>query len=145
MKKLFLSLVCLVFMSTAAFADRDVVITVEQLPPVSQQLIKKHFADTQVVFATMEAGFDKSYEVLFANGCKVEFDAKGEWTDVDCMHNSEVPAGIVPPNILAFVTKTHPGIKITDIDKDRRGYDVKLNNQAELVFDLTGNFLRYDD
>ena len=145
MKRIIFSLACLMLISTAAFADKDVAITVDQLPTASQQFINKYFADTEVSYAKMEKEiFDRSYEVIFVNGCKVEFDKQGEWTDVDCKY-AEVPAGIVPQKIQEFVTKNHVGAKVIEIDKDTRDYELKLNSKVELKFDLKENFMGYDD
>ena len=96
MKKLVLLLVS-VFTLQFASADNDKPITVEQLPAVAQQFVKKHFASEKVAFAKEDSElFDTSYEVMFANGDKVEFNKKGEWTDIKCKH-SQVPAAVVPP------------------------------------------------
>lgn len=145
MKKLFLSLTCLVLVSTVSFADSDRAIAVNQLPQAAQQLIKNYFADIEISYAKMETElFDKSYEVIFVNGNKVEFDKKGEWTDVDCKY-TEVPVGIVPQKIQDFITKNHPNTKVIEIDKDSRDYELKLSNRVELKFDRNENFIGYDD
>ena len=145
MKRLFLSLACLVLASTAAFADKDVAITTDQLPQTSQQFIKTYFGEIQVSYAKMETElFDKNYEVVFVNGSKVEFNKQGEWKDVDCKY-AEVPAGIVPQKIQEFLTKNHPTAKVIEIDKDSRDYELKLNNRIELKFDINENFMGYDD
>jgi len=145
MKKCFLVLVSLVLISNAAFAGKDKAITTDQLPQAAQQLIKEYFANTEVSYAKMETDvFDKSYEVIFVNGCKIEFDKKGEWKDVDCKY-AEVPAGIIPSKIQEFLTKRHSNAKVLEIDKDKRDYELKLNNGIELRFDLKENFMGYDD
>lgn len=145
MKRLFLSIVCLTLLGTVAFAGNDKPITVDQLPQTVQQFIKKYFADTEVSYAKVESEiFDKSYEVIFVNGCKVEFNKQGEWTDVDCKY-AEVPAGIVPQKIQEFVAKNHPNTKVIEIDKDKRDYELKLSSRVELKFDLQENFMGYDD
>ncbi|MFQ7387481.1 MAG: hypothetical protein ACLRM8_07980 [Alistipes sp.] len=36
-----------------------------------------------MVSATMEKGVAPSYEVKLADGTKIDFDARGEWTDVE--------------------------------------------------------------
>jgi hypothetical protein len=131
--------------STAAFAGKDKAITVDQLPQTARQFIKEYFAAIEVSYAKMESEvFDKSYEVILVNGCKVEFDKKGEWTDVDCKY-SEVPAGIVPQKIQEFITKNQPSAKVIEIDRDSRDYELKLDNRVELKFDLKENFMGYDD
>ena len=92
MKKLMTLAVCLFAFIGLTKADDDKPITVEQLPQKAQQFIKQYFADKTVTLAKMERDFmDKSYEVLFSNGEKVEFDKNGEWKDVDCKQ-SVVPA-----------------------------------------------------
>ena len=145
MRKLILSLTCLFLASTMAFADNDIAISVSQLPQPAQQFINKYFSGVEVSYAKMESElFDKSYDVVFVNGCKVEFDKKGEWKDVDCKY-AEVPAGIVPQKIQEFITQNHPNTKVVEIDKDKLDYEVKLSSRVELKFDLNGNFMRYDD
>lgn len=42
--------------------------------------------------------FDKSYDVIFTNGDKLEFDKKGVWTEVNCKY-SAVPVAVVPEAI----------------------------------------------
>ncbi len=145
MKKLFLSLTCLVLVSTASFADDDRAISVNQLPQTAQQFIQSYFVDVEISYAKMESElFDKSYEIIFVNGNKVEFDKNGKWTDIDCKY-TEVPIGIVPQKIQDFIAKNHPNTKVIEIDKDRWDYDLKLNNRIELRFDLNENFIGFDD
>ena len=75
MKKLVFLLVCLFTLQTVARADDDKPIQVTQMPQQAQQFIKQHFADSKVALAKMESDFFyKSYEVIFTNGDKVEFD-----------------------------------------------------------------------
>ena len=89
MKKLVFLLVCLFTLQTVARADDDKPIQVTQMPQLAQQFIKQHFSDSKVALAKMESDFlYKSYEVIFTNGNKVEFDKKGNWEEVDCKHTS---------------------------------------------------------
>ena len=82
MKKLVFLLVCLFTLQTVARADDDKPIQVTQMPQLAQQFIKQHFSDSKVALAKMESDFlYKSYEVIFTNGDKVEFDNKGNWED----------------------------------------------------------------
>lgn len=82
MRKLVFLLVCLFTLQTVAHADDDKPIQVTQMPQPAQQFIKRHFANSKVALAKMESDFFyKSYEVIFTNGDKVEFNNKGEWTE----------------------------------------------------------------
>ena len=143
MKKLFLLLVS-VFTLQFASADNDKPITFEQLPAAAQQFVKTHFAAEKVVFAKMESEFfDKSYEVLFASGNKVEFDKQGNWTDVKCKY-SQVPADVVPQAIRKFLDSRYPNVQILTLEKDRYSYEVKLSNRWEIKFDTQFNVIDLD-
>ena len=98
MKKLMMILAGAALLATSApaFAGNDRPIAVGELPAVSQEFIKTHFAGVEVSFSKVdEELFDKDYKVVFVNGAKVEFAKNGEWKDVECKYG-EVPAAIVP-------------------------------------------------
>lgn len=145
MKKLFFLFVCLFALQSVARADDDKPIQVSQMPAVSQQFIKQHFADHKVAIAKAESNFmDKSYEVIFTNGNKVEFDKKGNWKDIDCKYGS-VPVAIIPVAIQNYVKTNYPDTKILKIDRDKRDFEVKLSNRLELKFDLKFNLINIDN
>ena len=106
MKKVLLLLVCLFTLQTVVWADDDKPIQVNQLPQTAQTFIKTHFPDNKVAMAKMETDwFDKSYDVIFTNGDKLEFDKKGIWTEVNCKY-SAVPVAVVP-DAIKTVSYTH--------------------------------------
>lgn len=128
------ALVCLVAFQLNAVADNDKPINVTQLPATAQQVLKKYFPSKKVALAKQETGlFDKAYDVVFNNGEKVEFDRRGNWTEIDCK-SSSVPAGLVPAKISQYVKSTYPGTKILQIEKDDNQYEVKLSNRLEITF-----------
>lgn len=130
-----MALLCLVTLSTALHADNDRPVTVEQLPAPAQQVIKTHFAGLKVSLAKVESGLiETSYDVLFTNGTKVEFDRKGNWTEIMCKGTS-VPAALVPAAIGQYVKTNYPDAQIVKIEKDKRKYDVDLSNGVEVTFD----------
>ena len=102
MKKLLLLFVCLFTLQTIARADDDKPIQVSQMPQKAQQFIKQHFAGSNIAMAKVESDFlQKSYDVIFTDGNKVEFDKKGNWTEVNCKF-SVVPQGIIPSPIQKY-------------------------------------------
>ena len=128
-----------------ANAWREKIITVAQLPTQAQTVLKRHFKSQQPVLVKQELeGMRISYDVVFADGSKVEFDAKGEWTEIDCTR-SAVPSALIPSQILSFVKRTYPGVFITQIDRDRYGYDVDLSNGLEIEFDKAFRVRDIDD
>ncbi|MFV0392277.1 MAG: PepSY-like domain-containing protein [Paludibacteraceae bacterium] len=146
MRQIFLSLVALIMASGTAFADNDKPIAVKQLPAAAKQFISSYFSDAKVSYAKVEQEFfAKSYEVVFTNGSKVEFNNKGEWKDVDCKH-TQIPEGIVPQQIKNHVTANYKkDVKIVAIDRDRYDYEIKMSNGLELKFDLNFNLIEIDD
>lgn len=144
MKKIILILVAMTAFAAMAFADNSTPIQVVQMPTAAQNFIQKHFGDVQVSHAKQENGLSKSYEVVFVNGNKLEFDARGEWTEVDCKHGV-VPEGIVPRQLKHYVDKNHPGQKIVAISREARGYEIDLNNGLELKFNRNYRLVDMDD
>ena len=115
--------------------DKERVIRFEELPVGAQKMIKTHFPQMKIALITEESDFlEKSFTVMAAEGIKVEFNKKGEWKEIECP-NSEVPTGIIPQKISAFVKENFPGAKILSIEIDDSGeYDVKLNNRVSVEF-----------
>ena len=132
-------------MNFVALAGNDKPIQVSEMPKAAQLFIKNHFADLSVAMAKVETDFlDKNYDVVFTNGNKVEFDKKGNWTNVDCEH-TQVPVAILPEAIRQYVAKNYPDAKVLKIEvTDRKGYDVELSNGFELEFDKRMNVIDVD-
>lgn len=142
MKKLMTILTALVLtVSLHMSADNDRVITFDQLPAQAQTLLKQHFADKVPLIVTVD--WD-DYKVIYSSGEKIEFDKKGNWKELDCK-SSKVPSALIPEQIRASVKKTFPGASVIKLDRDRRGYDAKLNNGMELEFNKKFEIVDIDD
>ena len=86
-----------------ANADNDKIITKEMLPVDAQSFINTYFGELKISYAKLERDlFENSYEVVFTDGAKLEFNRKGEWRDVDCRYG-EVPSAIVPGKIAEYI------------------------------------------
>ena len=146
MKRLFLiAFALLLAFSTVKADERDRIITKEQLPAAAQQLIAKYFGGLKISLVKEDRELaSRNYEVLFADGTKLEFTRDGEWKEVDCRKNS-VPAELVPQEINGFVASRYPDAKIVQIDRGRNGYEVELSNGLELTFDKKFNLVDIDD
>ena len=84
MKKFTILLASLAVMASSvpAFAGKDRIITVGELPAVAQQFVQTHFKAVEVSYAKVdEELFDKDYKVVFVNGSKVEFAKDGAWKE----------------------------------------------------------------
>ena len=142
MKKLIFLFVCSI---QVALADNDKPINFTQLPQAAQKFVKQHFPKAKIAFVKMETElFDKSYDVVFNNGDKLEFDKKGEWTEVNCK-STVVPAKVIPAPIKKYVETNYPEAKVLSIERDRYDYEVKLSNFWEIKFDMNFNVIDMDN
>ena len=136
-----LALVMSICLPLTLMADNDQVITFDRLPATAQTMLKQNFSEKVPLVIT--ADWD-DYKVMYTNGDKVEFDKKGNWRDIECK-TSQVPADLIPAQITANVNATFPGTSITEIDRDRRGYSVKLSNGLELEYNRNFQVIELDD
>ncbi|MEP6802907.1 MAG: PepSY-like domain-containing protein [Flavobacterium sp.] len=120
-------------------------ITKAALPVNAQTFLKTHFAGQEPSYIIKDKEtFSTDYKVQFANNIEIEFDAKGNWEEVDGNHTS-IPAAIVPKAIASYVKANFATTAVTKISKDYKGYEVNINNGLELEFNSKGNFLRIDN
>ena len=140
-KRIFMMLTFVLTTCMSVMADNDRVITFDQLPTLAQTLLKKHFADKVPLVVTVD--WD-DYKVMYQSGEKVEFDKKGNWKEFECK-TSAVPTALIPEQIKTKVKTTFPGAVILKLDRDRRGYSVKLNNGMEIEFDKKFQVVEIDD
>ncbi|MDL2241709.1 PepSY-like domain-containing protein [Bacteroidales bacterium OttesenSCG-928-L03] len=147
MKKRNLILVPVLAM-TAVFtvqADNDKPISFDQLPRQAQTFVQEHFSDKEVSFAKMERDFfTKSYEVILIDGSKIEFDKHGDWESIDC-RKEEIPQAIVPQEILRYVKDKHPTRFIIEIERERKHYEIQLDNEIEIKFNTKFEVIEYDN
>lgn len=144
MKKHFLTLAAVLLISFISCA-KDNLTQLEQLPAKAQEFVKTYFADYQVSYVFADKEFaDVDYKVRFEDGTEIEFNAKGEWTDVSGRNNC-IPTGFILKEITDFVEKNHKNMCITDIEREFNRITIELNNQLELEFNSKGKLISYDD
>lgn len=146
MKKLaILFVLFLSFGAAAAFAGGDKIINKSQLPAQAQSFINQHFSNIKISYAKQDKDFlGVSYEVVLTDGTKLEFSSKGNWEEVDCRYGS-VPSAIIPEPIRKYVSENYPNEKVLKIDRDSRGYEVKLSNRLEFKFNNDFKLVDIDD
>jgi len=146
MKKI-LSIVVMALLAIQFVSATDVVTKDEmQLPLNARNFISQHFSTPQISYIKIESEFlkGKKFEAVLTSGIEIDFDSKGEWTDVDCKR-AAVPASIVPEYVKQYVNTNFNGHIITQIERDRHGIEVELDNDLSVKFDKKGNLRRLDD
>ncbi|MBW0030106.1 PepSY-like domain-containing protein [Prevotella copri] len=117
-----------------ANADNDKPISVNTLPAKAQALLSQHFNGQKVMLATIETGvINKSYDVVLQNGTKLEFDKKGNLTEIDCKQG-KVPAKLIPQAIRNYLKKNYPAQAVKKIEMNKNEYEVELANGLDLTF-----------
>ena len=127
----------------------DDVVTKDQtkLPVEARNFIGKNFGDQKISYIKIDKEFLQStkYEAVLTNGVEIDFDSKGNWTEIDCKKHP-VPAAIIPAYAQEYVTSNFSDEFITQIERNRLGIKVELNkNDLEISFDTKGNVRRLDD
>ena len=139
--KVILLLVVMMTMGFQAKADHDQVIPFNQMPEAAQAFLKQHFTNKVPLVVTVD--WD-DYTIRYESGEKVEFDKNGNWKEIDC-RSSIVPTELIPEEIKTNIASTFPGAVILKIDRNRRGYEVKLNNGLEVEYSPTFQVIDIDD
>lgn len=117
-----------------ANADNAKPIAFNQLPTQAQKFVKQYFANSKVVVTTLENEIlDKSYDVALDNGTKLEFNKKGEWTEVSCTSGC-VPCQVIPQGVATYLETNFPKAEIKKIERDNGRYEVELRNGTEITF-----------
>lgn len=125
--------------------DKDTFVPETDLPAGSRSYIQTHFPDIAISQVWKDKdGSRTTYEVTLVNATFLEFDKNG--TVIKLESYAGLPQGTIPPGIYAYVSEKFPDQKIVKWELDnKREQDVTLTSQVELVFDLAGNFIRFDN
>ena len=125
---------CIISCSIMANADDDKPIAVSALPIKAQALLNNHFSRHKVVLATAESGVvSKSYDVVLRNGTKLEFDKKGNLTEIDCKRGI-VPVRLIPRPIRIYLRNNYPHQPVKKLEIKKKEYEVELANGLDLTF-----------
>lgn len=123
-----------VLFSTTACADKNKPIQVNELPAKAQTVLTTHFSGQKVTMATLESEIiDKSYNVILQNGTKLEFDRKGNLTEVDCKQET-VPAKLIPQAIKSYVQTNYSDQNIKKMEIDKNEHEIELSNGLDITF-----------
>lgn len=134
MRILMIAICCMMSFNIVANAGNDKPINVKELPAKAQTLLTKHFNGQKVMLATIESGVvSRSYDVVLRNGTKLEFDKKGNLTEIDCKQGI-VPSQLIPQPIKNYLKENYPAQAVKKIEMNKKEYEVELTNRIDLTF-----------
>lgn len=131
---LMIAICCMISCHMVANAGNDKPISVNALPVKAQTILQNHFNGQKVMLATIESGvISRSYDVVLQNGTKLEFDKKGNLTEVDSKQGF-VPVRLIPQAILNYLKDNYPGQLARKIELNKNEYEIELTNGLDLTF-----------
>ena len=134
MRIVMIAICCMMSFNIVANAGNDKPINVNELPAKAQTLLSKHFKGQKVMLATIESGVvSRSYDVVLRNGTKLEFDKKGNLTEIDCKQGF-VPSQLIPQPIKNYLKENYRGETVRKIELNKKEYEVELTNGIDLTF-----------
>ena len=127
-------------------ACSDKPVAVEQLPQPVKAFVQQHFPGQTITYAEKDVELTGSkYDVVLADGTRVDFDTDNVWDKIECTMASPVPTALIPAPIVTHIQTNFPDAMILKIDKDYDGYEVELANGLELKFNKQGVLTEMDD
>ena len=147
MKKIMFLLAMAFVAVNFAFAGDVITKDMDKLPMAARDFINHHFNKLGVSYIKVEKDGSriKQYEVKLSDNTEIDFDSVGNWEEVDA-HKGRVPDSILPLFVTNYM-KANNFTKefVTKIERNRKGYEVDLNNGVTFKFDTQGNFRKAKD
>lgn len=144
MKKHILTLVAVLFLSISAIAQNGMT-QLNQLPATAQEFVKTYFSDYKIQYIFSDKEFaDVDYKIRFEDGTEIEFNSKGEWTDVSSKQKC-IPTGFILKEITDYVKMNHKDMCITDVEREFNRITIELDDNLEIEFNSKGKLISYDD
>lgn len=119
-------------------------VTNGRLPQKAHDFLTKHFP--QSVIKDIEEEFDsRTFEVDLADGTDIEFDSKGEWTEVDAGRGTCLPPALVkdllPDRAYREIDRLGLSTTVETVKRSEKSYKVELRGAEldDLRFDREGN------
>ena len=144
MKRTLITL-ALVLATFAIVKADDRPVTFNQLPQAAQTFINTNYPDEKVAFATVDDDFIRpDYHVALVSGVMLQFEHSGSLEKIET-RNGNIPAGIIPFQIIDVVKQYYPEAQRTEYEIGKRSYEVKLSNRMEMKFNTKFQVIELDD
>lgn len=127
--------------------DDEKVVPANKLPQTAQNFIDTHFPDATITRVVKDTEGSTEYDVRLDNGFKLEFNGSGNWREVEG-YGLEIPASFVselPDAMTTYIETNHSTQSLSKVELNRSRYEVELTGGLEIIFNLEGGFVRYDD
>ena len=135
LKTMMIDICCMLSCLIHANAGNGKPINVSELPVKAQTVLNRHFKHQNVALVRVETGItNKTYDVILQNGTKLEFDKKGNVTEIDCKQGTAVPGKLIPQAISKYLQNNYPRQTVRKIEFNKNEYEVELTNGLDITF-----------
>lgn len=132
MKKVFIPF-C--FVAITAFACSATQMTLSDVPSSVQIFLREYFSEFEVEFVR---GENSEFEVFLKKGVKITFDKHGKWRRIKSL--VALPFELLPRLAQEFIKSYYQNMKIIEIQRDKSGYEIVLQNHKEVHLCKDGSF-----
>lgn len=113
------------------FALAAVAAAAQTLPEKAMKYLEVAFPERSVLILDSKI----NYEVMLDDFTEIDFNSRGEWTEIDAKKHGDIPRTAVPSKILESVARHFDAQKIVKMERDRHGnYEVELANGIEIEY-----------
>lgn len=129
----------------AVALSADAHVRTSTLPQNLLNYITENYPNLTIYKAEIED--NGNYEVTLSDDTELIFNAQGDFLGIDDdseddFGDEHVQPSNLPQNILDFISANFSGVGIEEAELENNGnYEIKLENDMELIFDGDGNFL----
>lgn len=147
MKKITL-LLCAILVTLSSCSDDDdntnqVLLTESEIPTAITTYVNTHFADNTIDRAVKDMDNNTiEYDIHLSGNYTLEFNENYEIIDIEGM--TALPDSVIPASILTYVNQNYPQQFIRGWELEMDHQQVELDNNLELEFTMTGEFIRID-
>lgn len=135
LKTMMIAICCMLSSFIHANAGNGKPINVSELPAKAQTVLNRNFKHQNVALVRVETGItNKTYDVILQNGTKLEFDKKGNVTEIDCKQGAAVPGKLIPQAISKYLQNNYPRQTVRKIEFNKNEYEVELTNGLDITF-----------
>ncbi len=142
MKRIYAIGISILF-SGAALAQTDK----SELPQRSVEFIDNHFSSEKVAEIDVDDNWynlsdSETYEVEFHNGTEIDFNKKGEVTEIETEDRASIPLTVFPESVRSKLEREYPNAEVVAWEKEKKGHEIELQDGTELWFDAKKKMTR---
>lgn len=126
------------------------IIAETELPAASRMTINTYFDGATIKEArqiSVPNIYNSLYSVSLSSKFEIDFDKNGVWTEVESEDNRAIPAKFLEievPGIYTYLQRNYADFYVIEIEREKYGFTVELNNGTDLVFDKEEQFIGID-